>query len=119
MIHRAIDPDVPKGWFLGPWNSPLAVPVGYANRGIDEWHLHEQMYEIYLVARGSSTAVVEDQTVTLQAGDMLVVEPGERHTFCDSSDDYLHFVIHTPFVPGDKSLIPNKNKAEVQGKEDN
>jgi len=24
---------------------------------------------------------------------MLVVEPGERHTFIESSHDYLHFVV--------------------------
>lgn len=45
------------------------------------------------------------QTITLKAGDMLVVEPGEPHTFIESSEDYLHFVIHTPFVPGDKVII--------------
>ncbi len=38
----------------------------------------------------------------LGAGDVLVVEPGEVHTFESSSPDYLHFVIQTPFVAGDK-----------------
>lgn len=38
----------------------------------------------------------------LAAGDMLVVEPGEPHTFVSSSPDYLHFVVQTPFMPGDK-----------------
>jgi len=45
------------------------------------------------------------QPVHLKAGDMLVVEPGEIHTFADSSTDYLHFVIHTPFVAGDKTVV--------------
>jgi mannose-6-phosphate isomerase-like protein (cupin superfamily) len=60
------------------------------------------MHEIYLVARGRSVAVVEDQQVELRAGDMLVVEPGESHTFIESSSDYLHFVVQAPFVKGDK-----------------
>jgi hypothetical protein len=34
---------------------------------------------------------------------MLIVEPGETHTFIDSSDDYLHFVIQAPFVKDDKT----------------
>ena len=34
---------------------------------------------------------------------MLIVEPGETHTFIDSSDDYLHFVIQAPFVKGDNT----------------
>jgi hypothetical protein len=42
--------------------------------------------------------------VGLQAGDLLVVEPGEVHTFVDSSDDDLHFVVQAPFVEGDKRI---------------
>jgi hypothetical protein len=36
---------------------------------------------------------------------MLVIEPGEVHTFVDSTEDYLHFVVHTPFVEEDKHLM--------------
>jgi mannose-6-phosphate isomerase-like protein (cupin superfamily) len=61
-----------------------------------------EMYEIYLVARGESTAMVDGEAVVLRAGDLLVVEPGEVHTFVTSSEDYLHFVVQAPFVAGDK-----------------
>jgi hypothetical protein len=37
---------------------------------------------------------------------MLVVEPGEVHTFIWNTADYLHFVIHAPFVQGDKVAVP-------------
>ena len=40
--------------------------------------------------------------VPLAAGDMLVVEPGGPHTFLSSFSDYVHLVVQTPFVPGDK-----------------
>ena len=63
MIHQSVDPQKAKGWFVGPWNSDLLVPIGYANIGIDEPHFHQQMYEVYLVARGWSTAVVSNQTI--------------------------------------------------------
>lgn len=105
MKHLTIDTEQPKGWFVGPWNSDVTIPVGYANEGVDLWHVHQQMNEIYLVARGWSTAVVGDKTVQLKTGDMLLVEPGEAHTFTASSSDYLHFVIQTPFVPGDKTVL--------------
>jgi mannose-6-phosphate isomerase-like protein (cupin superfamily) len=91
-----------KGWFVGPWNSSVSVAVGYSDRGIDEPHSHDEMSELYLVARGTSTALVDGETVMLQAGDLLVVEPGETHTFISSSQDYLHFVVQTPFVQDDK-----------------
>lgn len=63
------------------------------------------MFEVYLVARGASTAVVNGVVVELVAGDLLVVEPGESHTFTASSDDYLHFVVQAPFAEGDKRLL--------------
>ncbi|AWR87851.1 hypothetical protein [Meiothermus taiwanensis] len=44
MIHRTPDHSA-KSCFAGPWDSSLPVPVGYANQGIEEPHLHAQMYE--------------------------------------------------------------------------
>lgn len=93
-----------KGWFVGPWNSEVPIPIGWADVGVNEPHRHQHMYEVYLVARGESVAVVNGQPVPLRVGDMLLVEPGEAHTFTSSSDDYLHFVVQTPFIAGDKQL---------------
>jgi len=90
-----------KGWYFGPWNSDLKVSVGYANKGIDEPHVHSQITEIYLVARGTAKIRVEQKTIELQSGDMITIEPGEAHTFLSSSIDYFHFVIHTPGISGD------------------
>jgi hypothetical protein len=36
---------------------------------------------------------------------VLVVEPGEVHTFTASSEDYLHFVVQAPFVAGDRRSV--------------
>ena len=81
---------------------PLAL--GYANAGIDEPHFHAEMHEIYLVVQGQSTAVVDGRAVLLETGSVLVVEPGEVHTFVASTPDYYHFVIQVPVVEGDKHL---------------
>lgn len=105
MQHFNLDKAQPKGWFCGPWNSDIPVPVGYANEGIDLMHYHEKMYEIYLVAQGHSVMMIDGVEVTLKAGDAMVVEPNEVHTFVSSSEDYLHFVIHAPFVQGDKVIV--------------
>ena len=90
-----------KGWYFGPWNSDLNVSVGFANTGINEPHVHTQITEIYLVARGMANIRVNQKTIELQAGDMISVEPGEAHTFLSSSADYFHFVIHTPGLKGE------------------
>ena len=73
-------------------------------------HLHRQMTEIYLIARGSAELRVDNQTVALSAGDMILIQPGEAHTFVSSSPDYLHFVLH---VPGDLAEDVARNEKVV------
>jgi mannose-6-phosphate isomerase-like protein (cupin superfamily) len=111
MRIEHIDSNVSKGWYAGPWNSRLDISVGYANQGVDEPHVHTRITEIYLVAHGTSQMRIEHETVTLVGGDMIVVDPGEAHTFLQSSADYLHFVIHTPGLSGaaartEKQAVP-------------
>lgn len=101
VIKRTVDQSG-KGWFTGPWETDVPVALGYADAAVDDPHVHQSMHEVYLVARGTSVAVVDGQHVALQAGDLLLVEPGETHTLIESSDDYLHFVVQAPFVAGDK-----------------
>ncbi len=91
-----------KGWYAGPWNSDLTVSVGYANEGIDDPHVHTKVTEIYMVARGESVMRVGHQSVSLTEGDMLVLDPGEPHTFLSSSPAYFHFVMHVPGLPKDE-----------------
>jgi quercetin dioxygenase-like cupin family protein len=97
------DPVVAKGWYAGPWNSDLAISVGYANQGVNEPHLHTRITEIYLVACGSAEIRVDQQTISLHPGDMLTLEPGEAHTFLSNTPDYFHFVIHTPGLQGEEA----------------
>ncbi len=98
-----LEMDHPKGWFTGPWDSNLDISVGYANTGIDQPHLHTRITEIYLVGHGFADMRVECETLHLEPGDVVVIEPGEAHTFLTSSTDYFHFVIHTPGLSGDEA----------------
>lgn len=102
MLITHANPSADKGWYLGPWNSDLPIPVGYAKVGIDDPHVHSRITEIYLVARGTSELRVEQATITLNAGDVIMIEPGEAHTFLSSSPDYFHFVIHVPGLPSEE-----------------
>lgn len=106
MRIERFNPGVDKGWYLGRWNSELELSIGYANTGVDEPHVHARTTEIYLVARGTAEMRVERETVSLAPGDVLVVNPGEAHTFVASSADYFHFVLQLPGIPGDKSAVP-------------
>ncbi|MHB1319024.1 MAG: AraC family ligand binding domain-containing protein [Anaerolineae bacterium] len=101
----------PKGWYAGPWNSSLTIVLGYANTGIDEPHVFTRITEVYVVGRGTSEIRDENTTVVLEAGDVIVVEPGEAHTFLSSSPDYFHYVAQVPGItsddlPEDKLAVP-------------
>jgi mannose-6-phosphate isomerase-like protein (cupin superfamily) len=111
-LERATDAD--KGWLAGRWDSDLDVSLGFATVGVDEPHLHTRITEIYLVARGNSSVRVETETIELTAGDVLIVEPGEAHTFLSSSQDYLHFVVHAPGLSGDETHRDKQSVARAR-----
>ncbi len=45
--------------------------------------------------------------ITLHIGDVTIIEPGEAHTFLESSLGYLHFVIHVSSI-GDEKIRGEK-----------
>jgi mannose-6-phosphate isomerase-like protein (cupin superfamily) len=94
-----------KGWYT-ELTHPALPFIGFANRGVNEQHWHRELCEVYLVARGSSTIVVNDQPIRLYAGDVIVVEPEEIHTFTEGTPDYFHFVLCCPPIKGDKVVVP-------------
>src|SRR3954452_10841988 len=113
LIARNDENSPPKGWYTA-LSRPELPAIGFANAGIDEPHYHRELLEIYLVARGSSTMIVDGETVELRAGDVIVIEPGEAHTFTASSPDYFHFVLHCPQLRGDKVSLPDAAKHNME-----
>jgi len=101
LIARHDESTPVKGWYP-KLSHPTLPMIGFANQGVNEPHFHRKLREVYLVARGSSTLLVNGAPVSLHAGDVIVVEPDEVHTFIDSTPDYFHFVLHCPPVKGDK-----------------
>ncbi len=77
MQHKHARPDAAKGWYAGPWDGSAPIPIGYANAGIDDPHVHSRMTEVYLMACGTADVRIERETIRVEAGDVLVVEPGE------------------------------------------
>jgi mannose-6-phosphate isomerase-like protein (cupin superfamily) len=94
------DRDAPKGWMDGPWISGLPIALGSATTALDEPHEHATVTEIFLVGSGEETARVDDRSVDLASGDVLVVEPGEARTILSASSDLMMFVVHVPGEDG-------------------
>jgi quercetin dioxygenase-like cupin family protein len=105
IIARNDESKPTKGWYSELTRGGLPS-IGFANQGIKERHYHRKSYEVYLVVRGSSTIRVNQTTTTLHAGDVIVVEPGELHTFQDNTSNYFHFVLHCPPTVNDKVVVP-------------
>lgn len=105
LIARNDESSPAKGWYTELFRPELPA-IGFANEGINEKHYHEELREVYLIVKGSSTMIIDDTTITLNPGDVIVVEPGEVHTFVDNTPDYFHFVLHCPLIRGDKVLVP-------------
>jgi mannose-6-phosphate isomerase-like protein (cupin superfamily) len=61
------------------------------------------MTEIYFMAQGTAVMLIDGITLSLSAKDVVIVEPGEAHTFLSSSPDHFHFVIQTPGLIGDEA----------------
>ncbi len=97
------DQETAKGWYLGPWNADLGISIGYANQGVDEPHLHRHMTEIYMMACGTTEMRVETESIVLREGQVIVIEPGEAHTFLSSSPDHFHFVLQVPGLAGQEA----------------
>lgn len=104
MIARNDKARPAKRWYT-ELSHPALPAIGFANLGINEPHYHRGLHEVYLIARGSSTIVVDGTPIVLRAGDVIVLEPGEVHTFVESTPDYFHFVLHCPPIGGDKVVV--------------
>ena len=54
-----------------------------------EWAMRPEwgMVEVFLVTRGTLTAVVDEATETLPVGAMLVVEPNEQHELRNDTNE--------------------------------
>jgi mannose-6-phosphate isomerase-like protein (cupin superfamily) len=65
-------------------------------------HYHERSWEYYAVLQGRKTLRIEDDLVDIEAGDLLEVPPGVRHTLHRRAAPFEGFTIRVPVEPGDK-----------------
>jgi mannose-6-phosphate isomerase-like protein (cupin superfamily) len=64
-------------------------------------HVHKESWEYYAVLQGTKTLLIEDETVTIQAGEILEVPQQVKHTLCGRQAPYLGFTFRVP-VADDK-----------------
>ncbi len=94
------DADLMKRVLVGPgvlpriWQfSTITFPEGRTA----EVHVHDEAYEVFYLRTGTMVFDVAGEEVRLEAGDSLVVEPGERHGVVDTprEAELIYFLLST------------------------
>jgi len=89
-------------WQFGRGKLPIQAAFRRAGDIRPLLHAHRTLHEYFYIIRGELTVAVEDRRVRLRADDFLIVEPGERHTASEPSDDLLLLIIMERGREGDK-----------------
>lgn len=75
------------------------VPAGRA----EAMHSHTTARQFFYVLEGQGTMEFEDQTITLEKGQGIEIEPRTKHQFRNRSSGDVHFlVISMPSTRGDR-----------------
>lgn len=100
--------DMVRGWFVGAFEPTVlstdAVEVGvkrYPAGSRDAAHIHKVATEVTLILEG--TAVLNGRR--LEAGDIVVIEPGEAASF-ETLTPVTTVVVKCPGALDDKYLVP-------------
>lgn len=99
--------EMKTGWFVGDF-TPTALRSAdvevsckrYAAGAYEARHVHKIAVEVTLIASGRARM----NGAQFEAGDIVVIEPGEATDF-EAINDCMTVVVKTPSVPGDKYLL--------------
>jgi mannose-6-phosphate isomerase-like protein (cupin superfamily) len=102
-------------WRCGHWNgSPIEIGLTKGTithiRADEVYHYHD-FHEYYVVLHGRATLYVEGKDVPLEAGCVVMVQPGERHRviWIDPDTGAQWIVIKERSVPDGKIVVPEPN----------
>lgn len=63
-----------------------------AGAGVPFVHSHKKNEEIYIILSGKGKAVIDDETVELNAGDFMRIAPSAKRQFFAEDDSEISFV---------------------------
>lgn len=79
-----------------------------ANAGIGtrhQLHYHQKSWEYYVVLHGIKTLQVDDELVSIEAGEILAVPPQVKHTLHSREAPYKGVTIRVPVELNDKIVV--------------
>lgn len=94
-----------EGWHITGTDLPIQLGVKFGNSSTGNAHLHKSMHEYFLVLLGEVKIKISNQVVTIQKGDLLIVNPGEPHEMISKSDDAYYILLMPKAVEDDKVVL--------------
>jgi len=94
-----------KQWIFNDGSQPFQMRIMTAEEIQSVEHIHKTMVEYFYLIDGQMLISVEGNSYPMERGDLVVVEPGERHHIVRHSDDIQLLLLMPPPVPNDKVLV--------------
>lgn len=104
VYEKSADP----AYFCGHWNgSPVEIGDG-KHVSIPEGEVlhHHPYYEYYVVLEGQAELEVDGKVVKMEAGQVIMVEPGENHKVISISPEGARWIIVKERSEPDSKVIP-------------
>ena len=93
-----------KKWLLGIEGSKSPIEIGYIDILTDQLHYHEHIHEYYIIISGNMKMIIDSKEIILKAGDILYVEPEEKHMISGGDKELKCFLIKWPNDSKDKII---------------
>lgn len=96
--------------FCGHWNgSPVEIGMSELIHQVPEteaYHFHHY-HEYYLILEGFGEMNIEGEMISLEAGTLIMLEPGEKHEIVsiDSKQGLRWVIIKQQSTPASKQLV--------------
>lgn len=56
-------------------------------------HYHQDLQEVFIIISGMGHIVVDDQQAELKPGDVVVIDPHEKHSMKNTGEDLLEYIV--------------------------
>ncbi|MBN2345467.1 MAG: cupin domain-containing protein [Candidatus Aminicenantes bacterium] len=102
IIARVLEQE---GWHLAEAGLPIQLGVRSGAALSARKHLHKTLAEYFLLLAGELKLQVNEATLEMKKGDLVVVEPGETHRVLSATPDTRLLLLMPPPVENDKEEL--------------
>jgi mannose-6-phosphate isomerase-like protein (cupin superfamily) len=91
------------GWHLLKTGSLSVIQEKMPPGTAEQYHYHHKAQQLFYILSGTATFTVEEEKLTVRAGESIHIKPGMKHSIANLSEIDLDFlVISEPKAHGDR-----------------